>query len=143
MALAIYFFLTLAILSMLHSTLTLPGVAGFLLSIGMAVDANVIIFERLKEELQKGKDLRIAIETSFNRAFAAILDSNVTTIIAAGMLFWLGTGSIKGFAITLTVGIVVSMFTSLTITKFFMDLLVDWKIVESSDSKLLYRGFGK
>ena len=142
-ALLVYFFLTLAILSLLHTTLTLPGVAGFLLSIGMAVDANVIIFERFKEELQLGKNIRMAIDVSFKRAFAAILDSNVTTVIAAITLFLLGTGTIKGFAITLTVGILVSMFTAITITKFFMDLLIDWKLVESADSDLLYRGFRK
>ncbi len=142
-ALFIYFFLTLAILAGLRTTLTLPGIAGFLLSIGMAVDANVIIFERFKEELQAGKNLRMAVEVSFKRAFAAILDSNVTTIIAAAMLFWLGTGTIKGFAVTLTIGILVSMFTAITITKFFMDLLIDWKLVEDANSKMLYRGFGK
>ncbi|MEK7376354.1 MAG: efflux RND transporter permease subunit, partial [Candidatus Margulisiibacteriota bacterium] len=143
LSLLIYFFLTLAALSLMRTTLTLPGIAGFLLSIGMAVDANVIIFERFKEELQLGKNLRIAIDVSFKRAFAAILDSNVTTVIAAITLFLLGTGTIKGFAITLSVGILVSMFTSITITKFFMGLLVDWKIVESADSDLLYRGFKK
>lgn len=143
LSLAIYFFLTLALLSLLRTTLTLPGIAGFLLSIGMAVDANIIIFERFKEELQAGKNIRIAIDTSFHRAFAAILDSNVTTIIAAGMLFFLGTGTIKGFAVTLCAGIIVSMFTAIIITKFFLDLMVDWKIVESSDSNMLYRGFHK
>jgi preprotein translocase subunit SecD len=142
-ALLIYFFMTLAVLSLLHTTLTLPGIAGFLLSIGMAVDANVIIFERFKEELQLGKNLRMAIDVSFKRAFAAILDSNVTTVIAAITLFWLGTGTIKGFAITLIAGILVSMFSAITITKFFMDLLVDWKLVASADSDLLYRGFKK
>lgn len=142
-SLVVYFFMTLAILSILRTTITLPGVAGFLLSIGMAVDANIIIFERLKEELQLGKNLRIAVDTSFHRAFAAILDSNVTTVIAALMLFLLGTGTIKGFAITLSVGIIVSMFAAITITKFFMDLLIDWKLVENEKSKMLYRGFGK
>ncbi|MFA5097836.1 MAG: protein translocase subunit SecD [Candidatus Margulisiibacteriota bacterium] len=142
-SLLIYFFLTLAVLSVLRTTLTLPGIAGFLLSIGMAVDANVIIFERLKEELQLGKNLRIAVDVSFKRAFAAILDSNVTTVIAAVTLFWLGTGTIKGFAVTLIAGIAVSMFSAIVITKFIMDLMIDWKMVDSADSGLLYRGFGK
>lgn len=140
-ALAIYCLLTVAVLAILHTTLTLPGIAGFLLSIGMAVDANVIIFERLKEELQLGKTVNLAIEMSFKRAFAAILDSNVTTLIAAATLFWLGTGTIKGFAVTLSVGIVASMFTSLTITHMMMNMSVDGKILNSPDSKLLYRGF--
>ncbi len=143
MALLVYFFLTLAVLCVLRTTLTLPGVAGFLLSIGMAVDANIIIFERLKEELQAGKNLRMAIDVSFHRAFAAILDSNVTTLIAAGTLFWLGTGTIKGFAVTLSVGIIASMFTAIIITKFLMDLMIDWHMVEDEKSPLLYRGFGK
>jgi preprotein translocase subunit SecD len=140
-ALVIYCLLTVAVLALLHTTLTLPGIAGFLLSIGMAVDANVIIFERLKEELRAGKTVRLAIETSFKRAFAAILDSNVTTLIAAATLFWLGTGTIKGFAVTLSVGIVASMFTSLTITRMMMDMSVDGKILNNPDSKMLYRGF--
>jgi preprotein translocase subunit SecD len=140
-ALTIYCILTVAVLALLHTTLTLPGIAGFLLSIGMAVDANVIIFERLKEELRTGKTVKLAIETSFKRAFAAILDSNVTTLIAAATLFWLGTGTIKGFAVTLSVGIVASMFTSLTITHMMLDMSVDGKILNSPESKMLYRGF--
>ncbi|MCX5749624.1 MAG: protein translocase subunit SecD [Candidatus Saganbacteria bacterium] len=143
LSLVFYFFFTLAVLSVLRTTLTLPGIAGFLLSIGMAVDANVIIFERLKEELQSGKDLRMAIDTSFHRAFAAILDSNVTTVIAAGMLFFFGTGTIKGFAVTLCVGIIVSMFTAILLTRFLMDLMIDWKLVTDPKSGMLYRGFGK
>ena len=142
-ALCIYFFLTIAVLCLLRTTLTLPGVAGFLLSIGMAVDANIIIFERFKEELNSGKKLRMAIETSFHKAFSTILDSNVTTLIGAATLFWLGTGTIKGFAVTLSVGIIVSMFTAIVITRFFMELLVDWTMVKDENSHLLYRGFGK
>jgi len=142
-ALAIYCALTVAVLALLHTTLTLPGIAGFLLSIGMAVDANVIIFERLKEELQSGKTVRMSIEVSFKRAFAAILDSNVTTLIAAATLFWLGTGTIKGFAVTLSVGIVASMFTSLTITHMMLEMSSDAKIIDKPESKLLYRGFFK
>jgi preprotein translocase subunit SecD len=142
-ALVIYCLLTVATLALLRTTLTLPGIAGFLLSIGMAVDANVIIFERLKEELQLGKTVTLAIETSFKRAFSAILDSNITTLIAAATLFYLGTGSIKGFAVTLSVGIIASMFTSLTITHMMLNMSTDAKILNRPDSKLLYKGFHK
>lgn len=138
-SLAIYVPLTLAVLALLHTTLTLPGIAGFLLSIGMAVDANVIIFERLKEELRLGKTVRMSFDSAFERASAAILDSNVTTIIAALTLFFVGTGTIKGFAVALSVGIVVSMFTALTLTRMMMNMLLDGKVVTGSDSKLLYR----
>ena len=140
-ALVIYVFIVLAVLAGLRTTLTLPGIAGFLLSIGMAVDANVIIFERLKEELQSGKTLRMSIEAAFKRAFAAILDSNVTTLIAAVTLFWLGTGTIRGFAITLSVCILASMLTAIVITHLFMDTSVDARIIRDEKSKLLYRGF--
>ena len=138
-SLAIYVPLTLAGLALLHTTLTLPGIAGFLLSIGMAVDANVIIFERLKEELRLGKTVKMSFDTAFQRAFAAILDSNVTTIIAAVTLFFVGTGTIRGFAVTLTIGIIASMFTALTLTHMLLNMLVDGKIVTKSDSKLLYK----
>jgi preprotein translocase subunit SecD len=138
-ALGIYVPLTLAGLAILHTTLTLPGIAGFLLSIGMAVDANIIIFERLKEELRLGKTIKAAFDTAFQRAFAAILDSNMTTIIAAVTLFFVGTGTIRGFAVTLTVGILVSMFTALTLTHMMMNMLADGKVVTKPDSPLLYK----
>ena len=138
-ALCIYAPLTLAGLALMHTTLTLPGIAGFLLSIGMAVDANVIIFERLKEELRLGKTVKMSIDTAFHRAFAAILDSNVTTIIAAVTLFFVGTGTIRGFAVTLTIGILASMFTALTLTHMMMNMLVDAKIVTKPASRLLYK----
>jgi len=138
-ALGIYIVTTLAILSLLHATLTLPGIAGFLLSIGMAVDANVIIFERLKEELRSGKTIKASIEAAFERAFAAILDSNVTTVIAAATLFFVGTGTIKGFAVTLSIGILVSMFTAIVLTRMLMEMMVDGKILTSTDTKLLYK----
>lgn len=114
---------TLAILSLLGFTLTLPGIAGTLLSVAMAVDANVIIYERIKEELKKGKTIRIAIVNGFDRAFWTIFDSNLTTILAAFILFQYGTGPIKGFAVTLFVGIIVSMFVSLYVTRFVYELL--------------------
>jgi preprotein translocase subunit SecD len=139
LALVIYVTIVLAALSLLHVTLTLPGIAGFLLSIGMAVDANVIIFERLKEELRQGKTIRLSIDTSFQRAFSAILDSNVTTIIAAATLFFVGTGTIKGFAVTLSIGILVSMFTAIVITRMFLDMLVDGGILSGKESRLVYK----
>lgn len=117
-ALIIYICLDLIVLSLFGVTLTLPGIAGIVLSIGMAVDANVIIFERTKEELRLGKSLRASVDSGYKKAFSAILDGNVTTLIAAAVLFWLGTGPIKGFAETLAIGIVLSMFTALVITKF-------------------------
>ena len=89
----------------LNATLTLPGIAGIILSIGMAVDANVLIFERFKEELKAGKTLRAAVNAGFSRAFVTIMDSNVTTIMAAAVLFYLGTGPIRGFAVTLALGV--------------------------------------
>ena len=138
-ALSIYVPLTLAVLSLLHTTLSLPGIAGFLLSIGIAVDANVIIFERLKEELRLGKTIKAAFDASFQRAFAAILDSNVTTVIGAATLFFVGTGTIKGFAVTLVVGILCSMFTALTLTHMMMNMIADGKVVAKPDSKLLYK----
>lgn len=143
LALVIYCLINVAILSLLRTTLTLPGIAGFLLTIGMAVDTNIIIFERLKEELNTGKTLALAIETSFKRAFTAIFDSHVTTLIAAATLFWLGTGTIKGFAVTLSVGIVASLFTALTITHMMLEMSVDAKIITKPESRLLYRGFRK
>lgn len=116
-ALVLYSLLTLAIFDLLGVTLTLPGIAGFILSIGMAVDANVLIFERTREELRAGKTLYRSVESGFYRAFSSILDSNVTTLIACGALFWLGTGLVKGFALTLALGIGVSMFTALTCSR--------------------------
>ena len=116
-ALVIYALLTFAIFTVLGVTLTLPGIAGFILSIGMAVDANVLIFERTREELRAGKTLYRAVEAGFYRAFSSILDSNVTTLIACAALFWLGAGLVKGFALTLALGVGVSMFTALTCSR--------------------------
>jgi preprotein translocase subunit SecD len=124
-ALLIYVCTMLGILALSHATLTLPGIAGFVLSIGMAVDANVLIFERIKEELWNGKTLRAAVRVGFARAFSAVFDSHFTTIVGAGVLFMLGTGTVKGFAFTLFWGTVVSLFTAVFITRFFVDALVD------------------
>lgn len=119
-ALVLYICIVLLTLAALKATLTLPGIAGLILSIGMAVDANVIIFERVKEELKMGKTIRAAIDSGFRRAFLAILDSNITTLIAAIVLFYLGAGPIKGFAVTLSIGILASMFTAIVVTRFLM-----------------------
>ncbi|HEY3376668.1 MAG TPA: protein translocase subunit SecD, partial [Armatimonadota bacterium] len=124
LALVIYIFLSLAVLKVFGSTLTLPGIAGIIISIGMAVDANVIIFERLKEELKTQKPLESAIDVAFARAWTAILDSNVASIITGSVLYMLGTGAVKGFAVTLLIGVVVSMFTAITITRLFMKLMI-------------------
>ncbi len=124
-ALAIYVLVMMAILAASHATLTLPGIAGFVLSIGMAVDANVLIFERIKEELWNGKSMRGAVRVGFARAFSAVFDSHFTTIVGAGVLYMLGTGTVKGFAFTLFWGTVVSLFTAVFITRFFIDALVD------------------
>ena len=126
-----YTLLLLAILKALDATLTLPGVAGIILSIGMAVDANVLIFEHFKEEFRLGKTIRLSMETGFKRAFTTIFDSNTTTIIAAAVLFMFGTGNIRGFAITLGLGVLLSMFTAITLTQFMLKLLVNSRIVES------------
>lgn len=123
LALCLYVGLILILLDAFEVTLTLPGIAGIILSIGMAVDANVIIFTRIKEEIGVGKTVRSAIKTGFAKALSAIIDGNVTTLIAAGVLFWRGSGTVKGFATTLALGIVLSMVTALFITKFALQCL--------------------
>ncbi|HEY9909345.1 MAG TPA: protein translocase subunit SecF, partial [Thermosynechococcaceae cyanobacterium] len=117
LALVIYAILTWASYSLLGVTMTLPGVAGFILSIGMAVDANVLIFERTREELRAGKSLYRSVESGFYRAFSSILDGNVTVAIACAALFWLGAGVVKGFALTLALGVVISFFTAVTCSR--------------------------
>lgn len=121
LALVLYTELIVILLYAFEVTLTLPGIAGIILSIGMAVDANVIIFARIREELATGKTVQSAIKMGFSKAFSAIFDGNITTLIAAAVLGWMGTGTIKGFAITLALGIVLSMFTALVITKFLLN----------------------
>ncbi|MGF1460807.1 MAG: protein translocase subunit SecD [Leptolyngbyaceae cyanobacterium] len=116
-ALVVYALLTLAAFNIFGVTLTLPGIAGFILSIGMAVDANVLIFERTREELRGGKTLYRSVESGFYRAFSSILDSNVTTLIACAALFWFGAGLVKGFALTLAIGVVISLFTAVTCSR--------------------------
>ncbi len=127
-ALLFYIAIVAYIMSEFRINLSLPGIAGLILSIGMAVDANVIIFSRMKEELALGKTIRASVDSGFDRAFIAIIDSNVTTIIAAVVLYIFGTGPIQGFAITLGVGTVVSMFTAIFVTKFMLKQMVSLKI---------------
>ena len=130
LALIIYVSLVLLIVSGLQITLSLPGIAGLILSIGMATDANIVIFERIREEVAIGKTLRSAMRTGYRRALPAIVDSNVTTLIAGGVLFWLGTGPIMGFAQMLIIGILVSMFTCLIVTRVITVCLIDLGIVK-------------
>ena len=125
LALCLYVALIIILLAAFEVTLTLPGIAGIILSIGMAVDANVIIFTRIKEEIGLGKTVKSAIKTGFAKALSAIIDGNVTTLIAAAVLYWRGSGTVKGFATTLAIGIVLSMFTALFVTKFVLNALYD------------------
>ena len=111
------------VMSMLGATLTLPGIAGIVLTVGMAVDANVLIFSRIREELKDGKDPQTAIQEGFSRAFVTIVDANVTTLIASIVLYAIGTGPVKGFAITLSIGILTSMFTAILGTRAIVNLM--------------------
>jgi preprotein translocase subunit SecD len=120
-ALVLNILMLLAGLGYFHATLTLPGIAGIVLTLGMAVDANVLIFERIREELRLGKPPRAAIDAGFSRAWSAILDGNVTTLIAAAMLFQFGTGPIKGFAVTLSLGLIANLFAAVFVCKFIFD----------------------
>lgn len=122
-ALIIYSAITLALFKTVPVTMTLAGIAGFILSIGMAVDANILIFERTREELRSGKDIVGAIEEGFRRAWSSIRDSNVSTIITCIILFYFGTGIIKGFALTLSIGVIVSMFTAITVSRNFLIII--------------------
>lgn len=124
-ALGVYVLIALALLAQLGATLTLPGIAGFILSIGMAVDANVLIFERIKDELRAGKRMRAALRSGFQRAFVAIFDANFTTLIAVAALYYFGTGPVRGFAVTLGLGILASMFTAVVITRWLLGLAID------------------
>ncbi|MGE5371764.1 MAG: protein translocase subunit SecD [Solirubrobacterales bacterium] len=125
LSLVLYSTIVMLVMALLNATWTLPGIAGFILSIGMAVDANIIIYERIKDELRHGKTLQAAIEAGFDRAFWTIFDANLTTLIAAGVLYIFGTGSIKGFGVTLSVGILCSMFTAITFTRYVLKLVSD------------------
>jgi preprotein translocase subunit SecD len=125
LALGVYTLMLFAILTLIGATLTLPGIAGFILSLGVAVDANVIIFEKVKEELRAGKTLRAAVGMGWSRAIVTILDSNATTLIGALVLLWLGTGPVRGFAVTLILGILTSVFTAILVTRVFVDVALE------------------
>jgi preprotein translocase subunit SecD len=133
LSLGIYGVVLLSIFKLIPITLTLPGVAGFVVSFGMAVDANILIFERMKEELRAGRSLGAAVEAGFNRAWTAIRDSNITTFIACLVLFWLGgeLGAlmVRGFAVTLFIGVALSMFTAITITRTLLRLIAGSRVV--------------
>ena len=138
LALVIYAMLNLTAYRLLPVTLTLPSITGFLLSTGMAVDANILIFERMKEELRRGRSLRSAIEAGFDRAWTSIRDSNISSLIICAILYWLGSGfsvlglkltgapAVKGFAITLAIGVMISMFTAVIVTRTFLRLMFSW-----------------
>ena len=133
-ALTIYVLLVLLGMKSLGVKLTLPGIAGLILSIGMAVDANVLIFERIKEELRVGKSIRSSIDAGFKRALSSVLDSNITTIIAGVVLYGFGNGSIRGFGVTLVLGIIASMITAVFITKHLLKLIVN--MTDAKNTKL-------
>jgi len=127
LSLTLYTIFVLALFKVFGVTITLAGVAAFILSIGMAVDANVLIFERMKEELKHGKSLQSALEAGFKRAWTSIRDSNIASIITASILILFGSGIIKGFAFVLIIGVVVSMFTAVFVTRTFMRVVVRFK----------------
>ena len=128
MALSIFILLVLYAYVGVGVVLSLPGIAGLLLTIGMAVDANVLIFERIKEELRQGRSVSAAVKLGFHNALSSIIDSNVTTLIVAVVLYYFGSGEVQGFALTLLIGVIISMFTAIIITRFFMNLAVDSKL---------------
>lgn len=130
-ALILYVFLVLLVFSGIGATLTLSGIAGFLLTVGMAVDANVLIFARIKEELKAGKSIKSSTRAGFQNAMSSIVDSNINTIIAGVVLYFLGTGVVKGFALTLIIGVLVSLFTALFITKHLLNWAIDIGIISS------------
>ena len=136
-ALFVNMVMILVALSALQATLTLPGIAGIVLTIGMAVDANVLVFERIREELRGGRTPISAIDAGYSRAITTIIDANLTTLIAAAILFQFGSGPIKGFAVTLMIGIVTSMFTAIMLTRL---LVVAWIRKQPNRPKCQFRG---
>ncbi len=131
-ALVIYTLISISVFKLFGITLTLAGIAGFILSIGMAVDANVLIFERMKEELRKGKSLNAALEDGFKRAWLSVRDSNTSSLITTFILGYFGTSIIRGFAVTLSIGILVSMFTAITMTRTMMRFIIRFKIFSNN-----------
>ena len=136
-ALFLNLLLILAVLAFYHAFLTLPGIAGIVLTVGMSVDANILIYERIREELARGKSLRHAVSLGYDRAFWAIFDANITTVIAAAILFSIGTGPVKGFAVTLSIGVLTSMFTALFVTRAILGFLIVKKKVQKLTMKKL------
>jgi preprotein translocase subunit SecD len=137
LALVFYGVMMFALFKMIPVTLTLAGIGGFLLSIGMAVDANVLIFERMKEELKAGRTLGAATKTGFNRAWTAIRDSNVTTFIVCAILYWVGNSivegaQVQGFALTLFIGVAISMFTAIVVTRTLLRLFVGTRLAQKT-----------
>ena len=130
-AVAINVAMIFGLLSLLNATLTLPGIAGIVLTVGIAVDSNVLIYERIREELRGGRNAISAIDAGFKRALATILDSNITTFIAAAVLFYIGTGPVRGFAVTLGIGIITTVFTAFTLTRLIVAWWVRWKRPQS------------
>jgi preprotein translocase subunit SecD len=130
-ALVLNILLIMAAMAAFQATLTLPGIAGIVLTIGMAVDANILILERIREELLLGKTPRSAIDVGYERAFLTIVDTHVTTLVTAALLFQFGTGPVKGFAVTLTIGIIISFFTAIFATRFIYDLVLTKKRVRT------------
>ena len=118
-------------MAFIQATLTLPGVAGIILTVGMAVDANILIYERIREEIRRGKELLQAVRAGFDRAMVTIMDANITTLITALVLFEYGTGPIKGFAVTLSIGVVTSVFSALVLTRLMFALYPGTRPVES------------
>jgi SecD/SecF fusion protein len=139
-ALMLNIVILLGVMCSVETTLTLPGIAGIVLTIGMAVDANVLIFERIREEQAAGKSIRGAISAGYDRAFSTIFDSNLTTLIASVILIYMGTGPVKGFGVALTIGVSVSMFTALVVTRLIFDLLVEKNLLKSVSMMHIIRG---
>jgi preprotein translocase subunit SecD len=125
LALVLNWLFIMAMLSMFKASLTLPGIGGIVLTLGMAVDANVLIYERIREELRLGKTARNALEAGYSKAFLTIMDANITTLIAALVLFQFGTGPVKGFAVTLCIGIVASLFTAIFVSRVVFDFFLE------------------
>jgi preprotein translocase subunit SecD len=132
LALTVYVDILMAMYLLLHATLSLPAIGGAILSIGMAVDANCIIFERIREELAAGKTARGAVAGGFAKAFRAVFDSNLTVLVGTAFLFYLGTGTVRGFAVTLALGVLVSMFTAVFASHTLVDLLLTPAVVKNS-----------
>ncbi|ACL69976.1 protein translocase subunit SecD [Halothermothrix orenii] len=139
-ALIIYGIIFIGVLAGLQATLTLPGIAGFILSIGMAVDANIIIFERIKEERRSGKGIKSSIDAGFKRAFTTVIDANITTLITALILAYYTSGTVRGFAVTLVIGVLTSMFTAFYVTRNIINLFTNTKLLKSSAAFSVKRG---